>query len=299
MGEYDHIARQIEDQFSVKREDIARAKCWIMSANDGPATHLVGVWFEAQQIEPPNQVNPESPSIGDDLLPIARSFELRGAFYRACFELAAAGDILLSGPIGEWRPSLLCTTPRLKTNPTFHRLKLHEPGIVCHLNDLDGFSRDIDVFLEGVSTESLHEGIKLAIEESLRTFRKGLYMPAIAMLAAAAEATWTECGSGIAKNKGDQPLQKAIDDQSGIAKLVSMIVKIISGPNGKDLLENSGVSIHEVNEAHRWTDELREKRNALHWGKKKSFIAEHSDAATLLMGAPRHIRTIERIRSNC
>src|SRR5262249_19740495 len=44
---------------------------------------------------------------------------------------------------------------------------------------------------------------------------------------------------------------------------------------------------------------LRDRRNALHWGKAKSFIADHSETATLLMAAPLHLGTLETIRAAC
>ena len=41
------------------------------------------------------------------------------------------------------------------------------------------------------------------------------------------------------------------------------------------------------------------RRNAQHWGKTKSFIADHAETGTLLMGAPQHLKTLETIRASC
>ena len=44
---------------------------------------------------------------------------------------------------------------------------------------------------------------------------------------------------------------------------------------------------------------LRERRNALHWGKAKSYIADHAETGTLLMPATQHLKTLEAIRASC
>jgi hypothetical protein len=65
---------------------------------------------------------------------------------------------------------------------------------------------DPDISSKGWNCASLHDGILEAIEHALLCFQRGFYMPATAMLAAAAEATWTECGVAIAKKLSDTRL---------------------------------------------------------------------------------------------
>jgi hypothetical protein len=125
-------------------------------------------------------------------------------------------------------------------------------------------------------------------------------MPATAMLAAAAEATWTECGLAVAKSLSDTKLAAAASDPFvGIAKVVSEVRKALEHKNAKPLLQKAGLSIHQVVDAEIWTTTLRDRRNALHWGKAKSFLADHSETGILLMATPTHLATLETIRAAC
>jgi hypothetical protein len=65
------------------------------------------------------------------------------------------------------------------------------------------------------------------------------------------------------------------------------------------LLKSADQTFARVADAEVWTTVLRDRRNALHWGKAKSFVADHSETATLLMAAPIHIGTLEAIRARC
>ena len=67
----------------------------------------------------------------------------------------------------------------------------------------------------------------------------------------------------------------------------------------KPLLKSAGQTISKVIDAGVWTTVHRDLRNALHWGKAKSFIADHSDTAVLLMAATIHLSTREAIRLAC
>jgi len=152
----------------------------------------------------------------------------------------------------------------------------------------------------GVDSKTLHGGIREAIEQALLCFRRGLYMPATAMLAAAAEATWTECGAAVAKKLANAKLDATVSDPyASISKKVAEIRKALEAADGKELLKAAGRGGADVVNAEVWTTALRDRRNALHWGKAKSFVADHSETASLLMGAPLHVGTLEAIRAAC
>jgi hypothetical protein len=74
---------------------------------------------------------------------------------------------------------------------------------------------------------------------------------------------------------------------------------VLEHKNAKPLLAKAGLSVHQVNDAEIWTTALRDRRNALHWGKAKSFVADHAETGTLLMAAPQHLGTLEAIRAVC
>ena len=125
-------------------------------------------------------------------------------------------------------------------------------------------------------------------------------MPATAMLAAGAEATWTECGIAVAKNLGNSKLDAVVSDPyASISRKVLETRKAVEDPAAKPLLKSADQTFVKVRDAEVWTTVLRDRRNALHWGKAKSFVADHSETAALLMAAPLHIGTLEAIRVKC
>lgn len=291
--------KYIDAHILVTREDIARAKAFIVTLPNGNADPHCEMWLKQQDIEEPKALNTDAADIEEHLSSVARAYSIRKAFYQALFELSSCGEIIFTRELTEWKPNLMYRTARgaggieLKTSsprPTrFERLAIP-----------DGIPSDPDIFLEGVDSKHLLPGIHEAIEQSIVCFRKGLYMPATAMLAAAAEATWTECGIAVAKNLSDPKLDTLFGDQyQSISKKVSELRKAFEQPNAKALLKTAGQTIAKINDAEVWTTVLRDRRNALHWGKAKSFIADHSETATLLIAAPLHIGTLEAIRLSC
>ena len=85
----------------------------------------------------------------------------------------------------------------------------------------------------------------------------------------------------------------------GIGNIVAETVKALQHGNAKALLQKAGKNLSLLNDAVIWTTALRERRNALHWGKAKSFIANHADTGVLLMAAPMHLKTLEAVRLAC
>ncbi len=125
-------------------------------------------------------------------------------------------------------------------------------------------------------------------------------MPATVMVAAAAEATWIECGAAVAAKLGNTKLEGIINDQySSVSKKVAEIRKALEHASGKTLLKAAAQTNAKLDQAEVWTTVLRDRRNALHWGKAKSFIADHAETASLLMAVPLHIGTLEAIRGAC
>jgi hypothetical protein len=112
-------------------------------------------------------------------------------------------------------------------------------------------------------------------------------MPATVMLAAAAEATWTECAAAVSKKVSAPSLTKLVSEETGFGKLVSEVRKALEPKVAKSLLDSANRRFHDVIDAEVWTTCLRERRNALHWGKAKSFLADHAETGT------------NRVLSNC
>jgi hypothetical protein len=296
----DEALRLLAETVKVTREDIARAKAWLVQTKGGTTQQLVEGWLTPQQAVVP--VNASVDLYADDsaeqIAKYARAFSLRLAFHQAQWELIAAGELFPCDTFDYWQASLGyrhqgysgglgikgidCSFPRTVMCPPLANIPPTDP----------------DIFLRGVDCTTLHDGILEAIEQALLCFRRGLYMPATVMMAAAAEATWTECGIAVAKQLSDAKLDATVRDAYvSISKKIAEIQKTLRTPGGKLLLKKAGRSPADVDNAEIWTTNLRERRNALHWGKAKSFLADHSETASLVMGAPLHVGTLEAIRA--
>jgi len=291
--------KHLEQLVVVTREDIARAKDYLLQAHDRPFDELSEQWLRDQSLSIPRAIDGDAANIKDVLDSVARAISLKLALIQAAWELVASGDFIPATTTSSWQPSANYRSgaygggirlPKSYNYPTrLDRLPL-ETG--------RGF--DPDIFLQGVDCNSLHPGILEAIAQSLNCFRRGLYMPATAMLAAACEATWTECGTAVATNLSNAKLGAVVNDPlASISKKVGEIRKALEHVDGKALLKAANQHISKVSDAEVWTTTLRDRRNALHWTKSKSFIADHSETGVLLMAAPIHIATLEAIRVAC
>jgi uncharacterized membrane protein YfbV (UPF0208 family) len=289
----------ITSALAVTREDIARAKNWIAQAKGHRPDQMANTWISEQSIEMPRKVDTDAGDCSEVLSNVARAYSPYLAFFQAVWELVVAGDLIPAGPPDEWKPSLEFKTSHYAGGIPL-AIAFPYPQSFVRPPWISGEPSDPDIFLKGINCNTLHSGVREAIEQSLNCFRRGLYMPATVMLAAAAEAIWTECGAAVAKKLSNTKLSSVIGDQySSISKKITELQNALAQANGKSLLKDAGQNNAKVDEAEVWMTVLRDRRNALHWGKAKSFVADHAETASLLMGAPLHFATLEAIRGAC
>lgn len=282
-----------------RREDIARAKEWILSKESFTETILtiVDEWLTNNSLEIPKKIDMQDPRLMDLLDQAAETYSMRMAFYQGIWELVAASE-LLPGPVDVWESlALNCSSPGRGFGIDV-KLKCPYPRQIYRLSQAASSTSDPDILLSEVDCATLHPGILEGIKQSLNCYRRGLYMPAVAMLAAAVEACWTECGRAVATKVGSSKLANVIAN-SGFGKIVAEVSTVLQQENAKAIREASGQNAFHVRDAEVWTTLLRDRRNALHWDKKNSFIVEHSETAVILLAAPIHIRTLEAIRNAC
>ncbi len=296
----DKASEKLQAALAVTREDVARAKSYLLGAAGGRTDELADEWLARQDLVIPRQVETDSPTCEEALVNVARAYSVRLALYQAVCELVAAGELIAADQPTRWTPSLAYRTPHGSGGINTKMIGCSFPGRVERPPLAPDPTTDPDIFLQGIDCKSLHAGIKEAINQALACFRRGLYMPATAMLAAAAEATWTECGMAVATRLGDAKLQGVVGDPyASISKKAVETRKSLETANGKLLLKAAGQSSARITDAEVWTTVLRDRRNALHWTKAKSFVAEHSDTASLLLGAPLHLGSLEAVRLAC
>lgn len=296
------VAKHIRSKVTVLREDIARAKGYLIKLEHGRAENYATTWLKEQGFEQVGRINTEDSAKIEQII---RAYSLRKAFYQALFELVTSGDMILIEPISPFKPSIAFDQGASQFGRTMWEAETYdmgfaEPHAFQRISLPDDMATDPDIFLEDIDCKSLHAGIREAIEQALACFRRGLYMPATAMLAAGTEAAWSECGVKVAANLNEQKLINLFADPlSSISRKVADLSNALDQQNGRPLLKSAGTSIAKVREAEVWTGVLRDRRNALHWTKAKSFVADHSETATLLIAAPLHIGTLEAIRLKC
>ncbi len=289
----------IVSRIIVTRDNIARAKVFILAAKESRTDALAEQWLQAEVGAIPKEVETHSAAADDTLSLLARAYSLRLAFYQAIWELVCACEFFPSST-NNWQPSVTWRNPhgtgglQLGTVNCIFPTTIQRPPLPAEP------STDPDVFLQGADCVSLHQGIREAISQSLGCFRRGLYLPAIVMLAAGAEATWIECGTAVAVKLVNKKLSTVVEDPfASLSRKVTEIKTALESPNAKGLLKAARTNLAKVTDAEVWTTTLRERRNAVHWGKAQSFIAQHSDASSLLLAAPLHLGTLEAVRRAC
>jgi hypothetical protein len=291
--------KHLQDAVAVTREDIARSKDYLLKTGRGTTVEIADRWLAEQQLSMPRKIDGDASNVKEVLDLLARAISVKLALFQAAWELIATAELINAGTVESWRLSV-----DYKNLQQGGGLKLKDaysyPSRIERLPLVSERTIDTDIFLGGIDSKTLHPGILQAVVQSLGCFRRGLYMPAIAMLAAAAEATWTECGVGVANKLSNAKLDRIVNDPlASIAKKVTEIRKALEQAEGKALLKAASQHAAKVTDAEVWTTTLRDRRNALHWTKANSFIADHSETGILLMAAPLHIGTLEAIRVAC
>jgi hypothetical protein len=295
----DEASERLLSRINVAREDIARAKGFIIAATETNTDTLTEQWLRAEMGTVPRYVDIQAAGADDTLALLARAYSLRLGFYQAIWELVAACEVFPGAP-ANWQASASWRDPHGEGGLQLDSVNCLFPGGIKRPPLAPTPSTDPDVFLQGADCVSLHQGVHEAITQSLACFRRGLYLPAIVMLAAGAEAEWSECGTAVATKLGNNKLQTLLGDPfTSLNRKVTEIRRTLEGSTGKDLLKAAGTNLAKVTDVELWTTTLRERRNAIHWGKAQSFIAQHSDAASLLLAAPLHLGTLETVRGAC
>lgn len=298
----DEATKAVLAGIKVTREDIARAKAWLVEHGNGNTHELVEEWLAAQKmtVQVNSKVDLTQDDATDQVARYARAFSVRIAFYQAQWELIGAGELFPTDAPSGWEASLGFRHHGHGGGLDLKTIRCSFPQRVMRPPVASSPQTDADIFLKGVDCKTLHPGILEAVKQSLTCYNRGLYMPATAMLAAAAEATWSECGVAVAKKLSSAKLDAVVSDPyASISKKVAEIQKALQAADGKVLVKSADRSLADVDNVEIWTTSLRERRNALHWDKAKSFIADHAETASLLMGAPLHLGTLEAIRAAC
>lgn len=260
----DQAGKVMAEKIVLTREDVARAKVYVLKETTTNVMDMADRWVEAQGGTTDRTVNTMSPEVQERLDKVSQSFSLRFAFYQAVNELVAIGDLFPAAGLAVCEVRLTNKTPHFVDGIAVPLSCPYYPHVLRPF-PMSGPPADVDLLLADAGCGTLHRGIVEAVKQSLGCYRRGFYLPAIAMLAAAAEAEWAECGRAVAAKFTNAKLDALIPDPNvGMGNKVSQVRKSLEHGDAKPLLKAAGVTIHSVNDAELWTTELRERRNALH-----------------------------------
>jgi hypothetical protein len=158
----EEAGKQITAALAVTREDIARAKSWLMSSEGGRTHELVEEWLAEQKVIVPKEVNTDQPNCGELLVPIARAYSIRLAFYQALWELVSACELVPSGTPSAWEASLASRTSHHGCGIPLKTVRCSFPDAIERMPLSLGVPSDPDIFLQGINCQTLHDGIREA-----------------------------------------------------------------------------------------------------------------------------------------
>ena len=159
-------SRLLEETVKVTREDIARAKAWLVQAKRRTTQQLVEEWLTLQQAVLPLNANVDlnADDITEQIAKNARAFSIRLAFHQAQWELIASGELFPCDSFDYWHASLGHHEQRYSGGLDIKGIGCSFPKAVMCPPLTTKPPTDPDIFLKGVDCTSLHDGILEAIE---------------------------------------------------------------------------------------------------------------------------------------
>lgn len=159
---------------------------------------------------------------------------------------------------------------------------------------------DADLYLDSIGVE-LHPLVDGAIRDGVACLRADLYLPALAMLAKAAEGLWTIAAAMLANSFPNEPAAFRLGkDIAGtrlhFAQLLSLTTDLYSRKDiTQNVMSDSGVTITELRRVREWTEVVRDSRNLLHFPAETEQPNTYEKTAALFLGAPAAFRALHAI----
>jgi hypothetical protein len=159
-----------------------------------------------------------------------------------------------------------------------------------HLTDGDLYLATLD--------EEVHPLVAEAIRDGVRSLRADLYLPALAMLAKAAEGLWTLFAAGLAAAAPTDAKAGGLgrDVEGGhlhFAQLVDRTTELYARQDlYREIALTSGASLADVRAVREWTEVVRDSRNVLHFTAATPVPITYEKAAALFLGAVPNFRVL-------
>lgn len=300
----DEAARFISERVRIDRVDIVAAKAFVLGASEVDTIRLADAWVNERIGMLGKKVRLDADQPERILEEHAKAVALRLACFQSIWELVASGLLFPAGPSVEWTARLGWETSRGAGGlPLDHIRFNYLEKVVRPLTETSSTLADADLFLRELGLPSLEQGISAALALAVSCLRRELFVPALAMLAAAAEGAWIESGKALieAATRQDGAVQKArdilTDDLGGIGQKVQAVTNLyMRNDLFQEVRRRSEVSVSQLQEVALWTSVVRDSRNVLHWGRPAAIHNDYAKTASLLMAAAQAMKTLESIR---
>ena len=121
------------------------------------------------------------------------------------------------------------------------------------------------------------------------------------MLGAAMEGAWVEDAKALVFRLGEGGKVKKVRQEIGktcpsIARVIEVTRELLADRAlAAPVLFEAGISQADVDHAVRWSHEVRESRNVLHWEVSTSVPNSYDKVALLMMGATRTFGTLAKL----
>lgn len=107
----EEAGKLIQSSVAVTREDVARAKDWLVQATGTNTSGMAEQWVRDQGFADIRTVETNSPECATVLAGVARGFSLHLSFFQGVWELINSGDLFPAEANGRWQPHLTYKTP--------------------------------------------------------------------------------------------------------------------------------------------------------------------------------------------
>ena len=300
----DEAARFISERVRVDRVDIVTAKAFVLNASEVDTMRLADAWVNERIGMLGKKVRLDADQPERVLEEHSKAIALRLACFQGIWELVASGLLFPAGPSAGWTAQLGWETPRGGGGLSLDHIRFNYlEKVVRPLTEAPSTLADADLFLRELDLPDLEQGVSAALALAVSCLRRDLFVPALAMLAAAAEGAWIESGKALveAATRQDRAVQKArdvlTDDLAGIGQKVQVVTDLyIRQDLFQEVRRRSEVSVSQLQEVASWTSVVRDSRNVLHWGRAAAIRNDYAKTASLLMAAVQAMKTLESIR---
>ncbi|MHB0857874.1 MAG: hypothetical protein ACYC5M_09920 [Anaerolineae bacterium] len=232
---------------------------------------------------------------------------------QAIWELIGAGYIIsLAASTNELQIGVPYETARERGSWRVVQHSYTLPALIA-LAPTAAFRADDDLtepafFTAEAQAPSLEADVFEALQDAGQCFRHELYLPCLAMLGCALERAWIHTGLalvsyargrvGFSAENLDKYEEGFRSPTQSLATTCDNILKIYDRSDVYgEIQRNDGCSVYHLRQAHIWSSQVRDSRNALHYDADPTLKNSYTKTAMLLIAAPECLGVLHTIQN--